>query len=102
MKTPEEYLTRGKGSFINCTDYDDAIQAMKDYAAEAIKSYAKNINDRFIVPTDRQMVDFAILFNDGKLDRKKLADMVAYAQFIIDRLHENGDILEPSSKEVTP
>ena len=34
MKTPEEFLTRGKGYFINCTDYDDAIQAMKDYAQQ--------------------------------------------------------------------
>lgn len=34
MKEPEEFLTRGKGNFINCTDYDEAIQAMKDYAAQ--------------------------------------------------------------------
>lgn len=34
MKTPEERLTRGKGNFINCTDYDDAVQAMKEYAIE--------------------------------------------------------------------
>lgn len=38
MKTPEEFLTRGKGNFINCTDYDDAIQAMKDYADEVVKN----------------------------------------------------------------
>lgn len=36
MKTPEEFLTRGKGNFINCTDYDDAIQAMKDYAEQEV------------------------------------------------------------------
>ena len=34
MKTPEERLTRGKGNFINCTDYDDAIEAMKQYAID--------------------------------------------------------------------
>jgi len=34
MKTPEERLIRGKGNFINCTDYDDAIDAMKQYAKE--------------------------------------------------------------------
>lgn len=34
MKTPEERLSRGNGSFINCTDYDDAIIAMKQYAIE--------------------------------------------------------------------
>lgn len=39
MKTPEEFLTRGKGNFINCTDYDDAIQAMKDYAAQEVAKF---------------------------------------------------------------
>ena len=34
IKTPEEILTRGKGNFINCTDYDDAIEAMKEYALQ--------------------------------------------------------------------
>jgi hypothetical protein len=45
------------------------------------------------------MIDIAILFNDGKLERQKLADMVAYGQFIVDRLYENGDVGIPSSKE---
>lgn len=35
MKTPEEILKRGKGNFINCTDYDDAMQALADVRAEA-------------------------------------------------------------------
>lgn len=34
MKEPEEFLNRGKGNFINCTDYDDAIEAMKKYATQ--------------------------------------------------------------------
>lgn len=38
MKRPEEFLMRGNGQFINCTDYDDAIQAMKDYANEVVKN----------------------------------------------------------------
>lgn len=37
MKTPEEFLNRGEGNFIHCTDYDDAIQAMKDYAEQEVK-----------------------------------------------------------------
>ena len=41
----------------------------------------------------------AIIFNDGKLEQQKLADMVAYGQFIVDRLYENGDVMKPSSKE---
>lgn len=55
---------------------------------------------RFQLPSDKQMIDIAILFNDGKLEQEKLADMVGYAQFIVDRLHENGDVTKPSSKEI--
>lgn len=55
--------------------------------------------ERFKMPTDKQVVDFAIVFNDGKMERKKLADMVGFLQMIVDRLYENGDILIPSSKE---
>lgn len=55
--------------------------------------------ERFKMPTDEQIVGIAILFNDGKLDKQKLSDMVAMTQYVIDRLYENGDILIPSSKE---
>lgn len=34
MKTDEEILKRGTGNFINCTDYDDAIQALGDLRSE--------------------------------------------------------------------
>ena len=54
---------------------------------------------RFQLPSDKQMIEIAILFNDGKLEQQKLADMVAYGQFIVDRLYENGDVGIPSSKE---
>jgi hypothetical protein len=53
----------------------------------------------FRKPTDKEIVSVAILFNDGKLDKEKLSDMVAMADFIIDRLYENRDISIPSSKE---
>jgi hypothetical protein len=55
--------------------------------------------ERFKMPTDKQVVDIAILFNEGNLDTEKLADMVGMADFIIDRLYENGDVSKPSSKE---
>lgn len=100
MKTPEEFLTRGKGNFINCTDYDDAIEAMKDYAEQEVaKVISSNPPVRFQLPSDKQMIEIAILFNDGKLEQQKLADMVGYGQFIVDRLYENGDVGKPSSKE---
>lgn len=54
---------------------------------------------RFQLPSDKQMIEIAILFNDGKLEQQKLSDMVAYGQFIVDRLYENGDVGIPSSKE---
>lgn len=53
----------------------------------------------FIKPEDKQVIDIAILFNEGVIDTHKLADMVAMADFIIDRLYENGDVTVKSSKE---
>ncbi len=55
--------------------------------------------ERFIKPTDKQLIDFALIFNDGKIEKRKLADMIAMSEFIIDRLYENGDITKKSSKE---
>lgn len=34
MKSAAERITRGKGNFINCTDYDDAVKAINDAVAE--------------------------------------------------------------------
>ncbi len=45
MKEPEDFLTKGKGNFINCCDYDDAIQAIKDYAAQFQNQPKLNIPD---------------------------------------------------------
>jgi hypothetical protein len=55
--------------------------------------------ERFTMPTDTQMIELAILFNDGKLELEKLTDMVSYASLILDRLHEHGNISKTSSKE---
>jgi hypothetical protein len=55
--------------------------------------------DRFQKPTYQQIIKAAILFNDCKIDHAKLSDMVALANWIVDRLYENGDITIPSSKE---
>ena len=72
---------------------------------EKIEALTKAVNQpsvpgiRFTPPSDKQMVEIATLFNDGKLEADKLADMVAYGQLIIDRLYENGDVSVPSSKE---
>lgn len=57
------------------------------------------IEKRFKMPTDKQLIDIAVLFNEGYLDKEKLADMVAMCQFVLDRLQENNDVGIPSSKE---
>jgi len=54
---------------------------------------------RFQLPSDQQIVELAILFNDGNIDKEILTKMVSLADFIIDRLYENGDVSKPSSKE---
>lgn len=55
--------------------------------------------ERFKMPTDKQLIDMAIVFNNGKLDREKLADMVGMCQLVLNRLSESGDFLTPSSFE---
>lgn len=60
---------------------------------------AKN-KEKFIMPTYEQIIELAILFNDGKAEIDKISDMASMSKFILDRLYENGNILIPSSKEV--
>jgi len=55
---------------------------------------------RFLLPSDEQLIKFAVLFNNGKLEPEKLADMLSMTRFVIDRLYENGDVLIPTSKEI--
>ena len=54
---------------------------------------------RFQLPSPQQLIEVAILFNEGVMDREAIGRMVAISQWILDRLHENGDIEKPSSKE---
>ena len=61
--------------------------------------YANSTVERFKMPTDEQIINIAIIFNHGVIDKHKLSDMVSMCQFVIDRLYENGDILKPSKKE---
>lgn len=56
--------------------------------------------ERFKKPTGKELIDFAIVFNDGVLDTEKLADMVALATFITDRLYENGDVKVKTAQEI--
>lgn len=55
--------------------------------------------ERFTKPTDEQLINAAILFNNGKMEPEKLSDMVALCEWVVDRLYENGDITMPAIKE---
>jgi hypothetical protein len=37
--------------------------------------------ERFKKPTSDQILEFAIVFNDGKIEREKLADMLAFVRW---------------------
>jgi hypothetical protein len=56
--------------------------------------------ERFKKPTSDQILEFAIVFNDGKIEREKLADMLGLCTMIIDRLYDNGDIMVKSEQEI--
>lgn len=63
---------------------------------------SKNIivdEPRFTKPTSEELIGIALLFNDGKFEEEKLADMLAMCEFVVDRLYENGNIHQPSSNE---
>jgi len=72
------------------------------FVMDAVIDYFDNQmtqSERFKKPTDQQLVEFAILVNDGELDREKLTGMVAMCEMIIDRLHEHGDVTIKSTIE---
>lgn len=81
----------------------DSNSKLLDFDMFQIGTYAKSKQgedqERFKMPDPQKIVEIAILFNDGILDEKKLTDMVAFCDFVVDRLYENGDISMPSSKE---
>lgn len=57
--------------------------------------------ERFKMPTDKQIIDIAILFSqdNGVINKIELTNIVSAAQFILDRLFENNDVMKPSTKE---
>lgn len=104
--TAEEILCQIYG----CKDRDDLEEdhlnsshvkriliAMEEYAS--LKVFETKQEERFKMPSDSHLIKIAIIFNDGELDDAKLVNMVSMCQFVIDRLHENGDVSKKSSKE---
>lgn len=74
--------------------------------SETVKRFVKdflndlnNLRTPINKPTDKQLIQAAILFNDGIEDVDKLSDMVALCEWVIDRLIENNDITKPTELE---
>ena len=100
VKTAEDYLDEKineTGVPINSVTRLFWIEILEEYANQL--SQPKE-GERFILPTDKELIEIGIIFNDGKLEQGKLTDMLAMANFIIDRLYENGDVSKKSSKEI--
>jgi hypothetical protein len=57
--------------------------------------------ERFKMPTDEQIIDIGMLMcvENNEVNKKELANILATCNFILDRLHENGDMMIPSKKE---
>lgn len=94
IKSPERRVYVGT-NVENLKDYHEALHSMW----AKVECVTEALPERFVKPTDQQIVKAAILFNDGKIEEKKLQDMVALADWVIDRLYDNGNISEPSLKE---
>jgi len=105
MKNAEELIDQLNGLNVEALNDLEGFEGLAEFRQKQIKlveQYAtirEKEHANFQMPTDQQLIEIAILFNDGELDDAKLADMVAMCQFILDRLIENGNISKPSSKE---
>ena len=75
------------------------VKRGKIWRPKTVAERTEPTKERFIMPTDEQKIEMAILFNNGELDVVVLAKMVGYMDIILDRLYENGVIDKPSSKE---
>lgn len=97
LKTAKEVLKSDDDFTESISEIEEAliIERMELYADQ----FRQSPVERFQRPTDEQIVKAAIVFNDGKMDKKELMNMVALCDWVIDRLYENGNILIPSSKE---
>lgn len=81
--------------------YDEASAAVHhhdSFIVNAIRAYDPS-GERFVKPTDRQLIEIAIIFNEGNVEADKLADMTGMCMFMIERLYDNGVILLASKRE---
>lgn len=52
------------------------------------------------MPTDKQLVEFALVVCEGKIDVDKLTDMVTMTKIVLQRIKENNDIKVPCKQEI--
>jgi hypothetical protein len=96
--TAEEILNKWCQFETHIDDGDFLYQNQRIRVLRAMEEYI-NLRKRFKMPTDKELVEIALLFNDGKIQKSKLRDMIAMTEFILDRLYENGNVTTKSSKE---
>lgn len=78
------------------------IQFLERGAADSYSINSRNIgsiewldesaSERFVMPTDEQLISAAIIFNDGKMEIDKITNLVAMCELVVKRLYENGDM----------
>ena len=106
-KTAEEMLTRGKGNFINCTDYDDALTAMHQYAAqESAKAVQKRdselelliiaMND-YITVLGKELDDCAVMLSVHGWQSKRVQEGIDARNKI---LEIKKSLSTPTSEEI--
>lgn len=102
MKKTKEQLEIMTGALIvKCRGQEskEAIgNEIMEFTDNVVKLFALP-HVRFQLPSAKDLIEIAILFNDGKLEQDKLADMVGMCEFVVDRLYENGDVTKRCSKE---
>lgn len=101
-----------KELLLSTEDQNMIESAMEEYASQPQDQPSETVFrkvrvaerlPRFKMPTDKQLVDIAILFNQeaGTVDKIQMANMIAMTEFILYRLKENNDVMIPASIEKT-
>ena len=101
MKSNEEILSDNLYPiFADNEDYHSFKEESPDLIAAILSAMEEARNEsKWNMPTDKQLIEIAILFNEGKVEYEKLSEMVGMCQFVLDRLYENGTITKPTKAE---
>lgn len=82
-------------------DLEDNQELQKDAIVETLLAFSKSESgERFTKPTDEEIIEAAILFNEGKLEIDELTSIVGCCEYLIERLYDNGTVKERSQREI--